>query len=224
MPKPNWDKKTISTYITQQQKEVWEKTAISECKRLADFVRDRVESTLNKDVKGKICLWLEIPQEVYEKAQTEYKDNKINPLENLIQYHIKRILTLDAGNELMWEKSASSPDIETFKAKISELERQIELLKFENEALRNRTGLFDSNAILNVLDKTEFMEVKHIAELLNRNNDENEIHELYDEVVETMFQVGMIEYVPGKGYRFNPDIEPVERTPGGKKLKIKVEK
>jgi hypothetical protein len=224
MPKPNWDKKTISTYITQQQKEVWEKTAISECKRLADFVRDRVESTLNNDLNGKICLWLEIPQELYEKAQTEYKDNKINPLEDLIQYHIHRILTLDAGNELMWEKSASSPDIETFKAKISELERQIELLKFENEALRNRTGLFDSNAILNVLDKTEFMEVKHIAELLNRNNDENEIHELYDEVVETMFQVGMIEYVPGKGYRFNPDIEPVERAPGGKKLKIKVEK
>ena len=224
MPKPNWDKKTISTYITQEQKEVWEKAATSECKRLADFVRDRVESTLNKDLNGKKCLWLEIPQELYEKAQTEYKDNKINPLEDLIQYHIHRIQKIDASNELMWEKSASSPDIETFQAKISELERQIELLKFENEALRNRTGLFDSNAILKVLDKTEFMEIKHIAELLNRNNDENEIHELYDEVVETMFQVGMIEYVPGKGYRFNPDIEPVERAPGGKKLKIKVEK
>jgi hypothetical protein len=224
LPKPNWDKKTISTYITQQQKEEWEKAAFSECKRIADFVRDRVESTLNKDLNGKICLWLEIPQELYDKAQTEFKDNKINPLENLIQYNIKRILTLDTGNELMWEKSASSPDIETFKAKISELDRQIELLKFENEALRNRTGLFDSNAILNVLDKTEFMEIKHIAELLNRNNDENEIHELYDEVVETMFQVGMIEYLPGKGYRLNPDVEPVERVPEGKKLKIKVEK
>jgi len=46
MPKPQWDKKTISTYITQQQKEVWEKTAFSECKQLADFVRDRVETHL----------------------------------------------------------------------------------------------------------------------------------------------------------------------------------
>lgn len=224
MPKPNWDKKTISTYITQQQKDEWEKAAFSECKHLADFVRDRVESTLNKDMKGKICLWLEIPQELYEKAQTEYKDNKINPLENLIQYHIKRILTLDAGNELMWEKSASSPDIETFKAKISELERQIELLKFENEALRNRTGLFDSNAILKILDKEKFMKIEQIGVLLNRNDDENDIHELYDELEETMFQIGMIEYVPGKGYRFNAEIEPVERAPGGKKLKIKVEK
>ena len=87
------------------------------------------------------------PQELYEKAQIEYKDNKITPLENLIQYHIKRILKLDAGNELMWEKSASSPDIETFQAKISELERQIELLKFENESLRNRTGLYIQPAV-----------------------------------------------------------------------------
>src|SRR5659263_96410 len=109
MPKPNWDKKTISTYITQEQKEVWEKTAISECKRLADFVRDRVESTLNKDLNGKKCLWLEIPQELYEKAQTEYKDNKINPLEDLIQYHIKRVLKSDADKELLWEQSASNP-------------------------------------------------------------------------------------------------------------------
>jgi hypothetical protein len=224
MPKPNWDKKTISTYITQQQKDEWEKAAFSECKRLADFVRDRVESTLNKDMKGKICLWLEIPQELYEKAQTEYKDNKINPLEDLIQYHIKRVLTLDAGNELMWEKSASSPDIDTFKAKISELERQIELLKFENEALRNRGGLFDSSALLKVLDKTNFLKLEQIAVLLNRSDDDIEIHELYDELEETMFQVGMIEYKPGKGYRFNADIEPVDRIPDGKKLKIKTGK
>jgi hypothetical protein len=97
-------------------------------------------------------------------------------------------------------------------------------LKFENEALRNRTGLFDSNAILKVLDKTKFLKLEQIAVLLNRGEDENDIHELYDELEETMFQVGMIEYKPGKGYRFNADKEPVERVPGGKKLKIKAEK
>ena len=59
MPKPQWDKKAISTYVTQEQKDIWEKTAITECKRYADFIRDKVESTINnKDLDGRCCLWL----------------------------------------------------------------------------------------------------------------------------------------------------------------------
>ncbi len=215
MPKPQWDKKTISTYVTEEQKEVWEKNAIIECKRLADFIRDRVESTINnKDLSGRCCLWLEIPKELQKKARSEYKDNKTNPLEELIQYHIYRIIKKDADNEQQWEQSAGSPDIETLKAKISELERQNELLRFENESLRNRGGLSDSNAILKVLDREKFLTLEQIAVLLNRGSDDVDLHLLYEEIQDTMFDIGMIEYKPGKGggYRFNPDIEPVERT------------
>ncbi len=46
MPKPHWDKKTISTYVTQKQKEIWEQNAITECKCLADFIRDGVDSII----------------------------------------------------------------------------------------------------------------------------------------------------------------------------------
>ncbi len=215
MPKPPWDKKTISTYITQEQKEVWEKNAIKECKRLADFIRDRVQSTIDKEHNGKICVWLEIPKELQDEAQIKYKDdNKINPLEELIQYHVHRIIKKDADNELQWEQSAGSPDSETLKAKITELERQNELLKFENESLRNRGGLSDSNAILKVLDKEDFLSLEQIAFLLNRGSDDVDLHLLYEEIQDTMFDIGMIEYKPGKGggYRFNLNIEPVERT------------
>ncbi len=223
MPKHNWDKKTISTYITQQQKEVWENTAISECKRVADFVRDRVESTLNnKDLNGKQCLWLEIPKELYEKAQTEYKDvNKKNPLEDLIQYHIRRIIKEDTDNELLWEQSASNPDIDSLKAKNVELERQIELLNAEIHNLRSKGTGIGSNEIFRVLDKEKFLSLEQIAVQLNRGDDIDTIHELYDEVEETMFKVGMIEY-NGRGYRLNLDIEPVERVHGGKEIKVEV--
>jgi len=50
MPKPQWDKKTISTYITQQQKEVWE--------------------------KGKVCVWLDVPKELINKAKKPGEKNK----------------------------------------------------------------------------------------------------------------------------------------------------
>ncbi len=70
MPKLHWDKKTISTYITKEQKELWEKTAKSERKPIADFIRDRVQSTIgNHD--GKICVWLEVSDELNAKAEAE---------------------------------------------------------------------------------------------------------------------------------------------------------
>jgi hypothetical protein len=229
MPKPNWDKKTISTYITQQQKEVWEKTAISECKQVADFVRDRVESTINnEDYKGKVCVWLHVPKELINKAKKPGEKNKTknsNPeLDELIQNHVQRIVNEDTVKELQWEQSANNPDIETLKAKNLELERQIELLKAENENLRNRATVSESNEIFKVLDREKFLSLEKIAVLLNRGDDDVSIHELQDELEQLMFNVGMIEFKLGNGggYRYNPDIEPVERSYSGKKLKIEV--
>ena len=230
MPKPNWDKKTISTYITQQQKEVWEKTAISECKQVADFVRDRVESTINNEnYKGKVCVWLDVPKELIDKAKKpgEKNKNKTNPnpgLFELIQNHVYRVVNEDTVKELQWEQSANNPDIETLKAKNLELERQIELLKSENENLRNRGTVSENNEIFKVLDKEKFLSLEKIAVLLNRDDDVK-IHELQDEIEETMFKVGMIEFKLGRGggYRYNPEIEPVERAYSGKKIKIEVE-
>jgi hypothetical protein len=207
MPKPHWDKKTISTYVIPQRKEVWEKTAKAERKALADFIRDRVESTINnKDHNGKTCIWLEVPKELQDKAETEGTE-----LTELIQYHVQRIIKEDADKEIQWVQSASSPDSETLKANISELERQIGLLKTENESLRNRDAILDSTDLLKVLDKKKFLTLEQIAVLLNRGTDEFELHFLYEDIQALMLGVGMIEYKHGKGYRFNSDIKPVER-------------
>jgi hypothetical protein len=205
MPKPQWDKKTISTYLTQEQKEIWEKTAKTERKALADFIRDRVESTINSN-NGKTCIWLEVPKELNDKAETEGVE-----LSELIQYHVQRIIKEDTDKEIQWVQSTSSPDIETLKANIAELERQIGLLKTENESLRNRDAILDSTDLLKVLDKKKFLTLEQIAVLLNRGTDEFELHFLYEDIQALMFGVGMIEYKHGKGYRFNPDIKPVER-------------
>ncbi len=208
MPKPHWNKKTISVYVPPEQKEVWGKTAEAERKAVAKFIRDRVESTINnKDHNGKTCLWLEIPKELHDKAETEDIE-----LSELIQYHVHRIIKEDADKEIQWEQSAGSPDSDTLKAKISELERQIELLRVENESLRNHSGYSDSNAILKVLDREKFMTLEQIAVLLNRGKDDDDLNLLYKEIEDTMLDIGMIEYKHGKGYRLNSDIEPVERT------------
>lgn len=122
---------------------------------------------------------------------------------------------------MLWEQSANNPDIETLNAKISELERQIELLKAENENIRSRQTGIGSNEIFRVLDEEKFLSLEQIADQLNRGNDIDTIHQLYDEVEETMFNAGMIEY-NGRGYRLNLDIEPVERVHGGKKIKVEV--
>ncbi len=77
MPNPKWNKKTICTYISQEQKKVWEDNAIRECKGLADFIRNRVDSTINnKYLSGKYCLWLEIPEELHNRALNEFNDGR----------------------------------------------------------------------------------------------------------------------------------------------------
>jgi hypothetical protein len=217
MPKPQWDKKTISTYVTKEQKEIWEKTAKAERKAIADFIRDRVESTINNN-NGKVCIWLEVPKELLDKAETDDIE-----LDELIQYHILRTVKEDADKELQWEQSANSPDSETLKAKISELERQIEGLTIENQSLRNRGGISGSTAIFKILDNKKFLTLEQIAVLLNIDSrDEIEMHHLYEEITETMFNEGMIEYKHGRGYRFNPDMKPVERIYPGKEIKLEV--
>ncbi len=215
MPKPHWDKKTISTYITKEQKELWEKTAKAERKPIADFIRERVQSTIsNRD--GKICVWLEVSNELHAKAEAENLQ-----LDELIQYHVQRISKDDRENELKWEQSANSSDVDALKATIKELQRQIEVLSIENQSLRNRGAISESNEIFKVLDREKFLSLEKIAALLNRDDDVK-IHELQDEIEETMFNVGMIEFKLGRGYRYNPEIEPVERYHSSKEIKIEV--
>jgi len=152
MPNPKWDKKTICTYISHEQKKVWEDNAIRECKGLADFIRNRVDSTINnKDLSGKYCLWLEIPDELHDRALNEFNDGRLNPLEQLVQHHIYRVVKDDAEKQLLLEQSTSNPDIEALKEQILGLERQIEALKSENESLRGRKSFSDSSNIINVL-------------------------------------------------------------------------
>ena len=87
----------------------------------------------------------------------------------------------------------------------------------------DRSAVSENNEIFKVLDKEKFLSLEKIAVLLNRDDDVK-IHELQDEIEETMFKVGMIEFKLGNGggYRYNPEIEPVERAYSGKKIKIKV--
>lgn len=209
MPKPNWDKKTISTYITEKQKEVWKSAARAERKAIADFIRDRVDSTINNhNQDGKTCIWLEIPKELQDEAE-----NESTVLDELIQYHIYRILKVDSDKELLWEHSPSSPDIDSLNAKNIELERKIELLNVEMNNLRNKSLISSNNEIFKVLDKKKFLNLEQIAKLLNRGTDDNAIHFLYEEIDVIMTYKGMIEYKPGYkggGYRFNPDIEPID--------------
>lgn len=104
MPDPKWNKKTISTYISQEQKKVWEYNAIRECKGLADFIRDRVDITINnKDLSGKYCLWLEIPEELQKRALNDFNDGRLNPLEELVQHHIYRVVKDDVEKQLLLE-------------------------------------------------------------------------------------------------------------------------
>jgi hypothetical protein len=72
------------------------------------------------------------------------------------------------------------------EAKILDLQRQIEALKFENASLRNRGTISESNEIYKVLDKEKFLSLEKIAVLLNRGNDDVEIHHLYEELQDTM--------------------------------------
>jgi hypothetical protein len=209
MPKPNWNKKTISTYITEQQKEVWKTAAKAERKAIADFIRDRVDSTINNhNQDGKTCIWLEIPKELQDKAENENA-----ALDELIQYHIYRILKVDADKELLWEQSPSSPDIDSFKAKNIELERKIQVLNAEMNNLRTKDSISSNNEIFKVLEKKKFLTLEQLAESLNRGTDDDAIHFLYEEIEIIMTNIGMIEYKPGfkgGGYRFNPDIEPID--------------
>jgi hypothetical protein len=218
MPKPQWDKKTISTYIKKEQKELWQRIAKSERKPIADFIRDRVQSTISNH-NGKICVWLDVSKELQAKAEAE----NIH-LDELIQYHVQRISKDDKENELKWEQSANSSDVEALKATIAELQRQIEVLSIENNSLRHRGTVSDSNEIYKVLDKEKFLSLEKIAVLLNRGDGDAAIQELQDEIEETMFNIGMIEFKLGSGggYRYNPDIEPVEREYSSKKIKIEV--
>jgi hypothetical protein len=216
MPKPEWNKKTISTYISEEQKKVWEKCAIAECKGLAFFVRDRVESTINnKNFNGKSCLWLEIPKELYDKAQNEFHEGHLNPLENFVQNHIYRIVNEDKNKEFQWQQLANSPDVETLKSKIEELEMKIESLKAENVSLGKHNYLSESSVVLNALkDSKTFLTLEQIATLIDYNpkdDDRTDLSILYQRIEDLMYDVGMIEYKQGKGYKFNPDIEPVER-------------
>jgi len=215
MPNPKWEKKTICTYISQEQKKVWEDNAIRECKGLADFIRNRVDSTINnKDLSGKYCLWLEIPEELHDRALNEFNDGHLNPLEELVQHHIYRVVKDDAEKQLLLEQATNNPDIEALKEQVSELEKQIVSLKSENESLRGRKSFSDSSNIINVLrDCKTFLTLEEIATLINYDEDDPDLHLLYEKVEDIMYDYGMIEWKQGKGYKFNPEIKPVEREP-----------
>ncbi len=213
MPSSKWDKKTICTYISQEQKKVWEENAIRECKGLADFIRNRVDSTINsKDLSGKYCLWLEIPEELHNRALNEYNDGRLNPLEELVQHHIYRVVKDDVEKQLLLEQSTNNPDIEALKEQVSELEKQIISLKSENESLRGRKSSSDSRHIIEVLRECKtYLTLGEIATLINYDEDDPDLNLLYKKVEDILYDYGMIEWKQGKGYKFNPEIKPVER-------------
>ncbi len=201
MPNPKWNKKTISTYISQEQKKVWEDNAIRECKGLADFIRDRVDSTINnKDLSGKYCLWLEIPDELHNTALNEFNDGRLNPLEDLVQHHIYRVVKDDVEKQILLEQSTSNPDIEALKEQILELERQIEALKSENESLRGRKSSSDSRNIIDVLrdSKDRYFTLDEIATLINYDEDDPDLNLLYKKIENIMYDYGMIEWKQGR--------------------------
>jgi len=214
MPNPKWNKKTISTYVSEEQKKVWENNAIRECKGLAEFLRDRVDSTINnKNLSDKYCLWLEIPEALHTRAQNEFNDGHINHLEELVQNHIYRVVKDDEDKQLLLEQSTKNPDVVALKEQISELERHIELLKAENEALRGRKSFSDSSNIINILkDCKDYLTLDEIATLINYNEDDPDLHFLYEKIEDIMYDYGMIEWKHGKGYKFNLEIKPIERV------------
>lgn len=55
------------------------------------------------------------------------------------------------------------------------------------------------------------MTLDEIAILINYDEDDPNLHFLYEKIETIMFDIGMIEWKQGKGYRFNIDIKPVER-------------
>ena len=213
MPNPKWNKKTISTYVSEEQKKVWENNAIRECKGLAEFLRDRVDSTINnKNLSGRYCLWLEIPEALHTRAQNEFNDGHINHLEELVQNHIFRVVKDDIEKQLLLEQSTNNLDVVALKEQISELERQITLLKSENESLKVRKSSSDSSDIINVLrDCKTYLTLEEIATLIKYDEDEPDLHRLYEKIEDILYDYGMIEWKQGKGYKFNPEIKPVER-------------
>lgn len=69
---------------------------------------DRVNSTINnKDLSDKYCLWLEIPEEMHTRALNEFNDGRLNPLEELVQHHIYRVVKDDAGKQLLLEQNTN---------------------------------------------------------------------------------------------------------------------
>ena len=215
MPNPKWNKKTISTYVSEEQKKVWENNAIRECKGLAEFLRDRVDSTINnKNLSGRYCLWLEIPEALHTRAQNEFNDGHINHLEELVQNHIYRVVKDDVEKQLPLEQSTNNLDVVALKEQISELERQITLLKSENQSLKVRKSSSDSSDIINVLrDCKTYLTLEEIATLIKYDEDDPDLHFLYKKIEDILYDYGMIEWKQGKGYKFNPEIKPVEREP-----------
>ena len=111
------------------------------------------------------------------------------------------------------EQSTNNPDVEALKEKILGLERQIEALKSENESLRGRKSFSDSSNIINVLrDCKTFLTLEEIATLIKYDEDDPDLHLLYEKVEDILYDYGMIEWKQGKGYKFNPKIKPVERV------------
>ena len=215
MPNPKWNKKTISTYVSEEQKKVWENNAIRECKGLAEFLLDRVDSTINnKNLSDKYCLWLEIPEALHTRAKNEFNDGHINHLEELVQNHIYRVVKDDVEKQLLLEQSTNNLDVVALKEQISELERQITLLKSENQSLKVRKSSSDSSDIINVLrDCKTYLTLEEIATLIKYDEDDHDLHFLYKKIEDILYDYGMIEWKQGKGYKFNPEIKPVEREP-----------
>lgn len=212
MPNPKWNKKTISTYISAEQKKVWADNAIWECKGLAEFLRDRVDSTITTNLGGKYCLWLEIPEELHTRALNEFNEGHLNPLEQLVQNHIYRVVTDNLEKQLLLEQTINNPDVEALKEQILELERQIKFLKSENESLKFRKSSSDSSNIINVLrDCKTYLTLEEIATLINYDEDDPDNHRLYEKIEDILYDYGMIEWKQGKGYKFNPEIKPLKR-------------
>jgi hypothetical protein len=92
-------------------------------------------------------LWLEIPEELHNRALNEFNDGHLNPLEELVQHHIYRVVKDYVEKQQLLEQSTNNPDIEALKEQISELERQIESLKSENESLKVRKSSYGRCAI-----------------------------------------------------------------------------
>ena len=71
----------------------------------------------------------------------------------------------------------------------------------------------DSSNIINVLRNCKtYLTIDKIAALINYDEDDDpDLHFLNEKIEDIMFDFGMIEWKQGKGYKFNPEIKPVER-------------